>query len=318
MPFNNDEMMPMLPPCKVTVKVQMLAELMDYNIAMMNVPELWKETMGKGVKVAVLDTGRPQHNDIHPTGGKSFIPGYEFDAQGHGSHVAGIIAAIAGNDMGVCGIAPDCEDYYGTVLSASGSGSVNSIVSGIRWAVDEVGAKVINMSLGIPAGAPLIKELEEACNYANKQGVTVVCAAGNEAGSVGQPAKYDSVISVAAVNDKKEHAKFSNVGPEVDFACGGVNVYSTYLNNGFVCMSGTSMSAPALSGLVSLILAHGYSESDEWLSPDEVYNMLKDMAFDVGDEGFDQVFGNGIPVFRHGDLCKRLSMSELVQKYLRM
>ena len=292
-----NDRIPMIPPYKVLSRVSILAEKQDYNHEMMNVPEMWKSTRGDAVKVVVLDTGVPDHVDIKVAGGKSFIPGYMTDSNGHGTHVGGIIAAIANNGMGVAGIAPECECYYGAVLDGGGSGSIDGIVEGIKWAVDEVGAHVINMSLGISAGAPIFKELEDACKYAESKGVVVVCAAGNEYGSVGQPACYDSVIAVAAVDSSMQHADFSNIGPEVDFASGGVNVYSTYLNNGYAKLSGTSMACPAMAGVIALIMADEAGDTGKWLNKNEVVEKLKKIAYDVGPEGFDEIYGHGIPVF---------------------
>lgn len=217
------------------------------------------------------------------------------------THVAGILAAISGNSMGVAGIAPACELYCGAVLGSDGSGTFEGIINGIRWAVDEIGARVINMSLGIPAGNPTLTELEAACNYAKNQGVTVVCAAGNEGGAVGQPGCYDSVLAAAAVDSQKQHADFSDMGEQIDFAAGGVNVYSTYLNNGYARLSGTSMASPALAGIATLIIADEFKDNGKWLTPDEVTAKLKKIAFDCGSQGFDDVYGNGIPIFRNGD-----------------
>jgi len=291
----NDKM-PMIPQYRVMSRVSIMAEKLDYNHEMMNVPLMWKETRGKDVKVVVLDTGVPSHLDLAVQDGKSFIDGYKIDKNGHGTHVGGIIAAIANNGMGVAGIAPDCEDSYGAVLDGGGSGSIQAIIDGIRWAVDEVGAHVINMSLGIDAGVPIIKELEKACDYARNQGCLVVCAAGNENWKVGQPAVFDSTVAVAAVNRSKERANFSNYGPEVMFAAGGVDVYSTYLNNAYVKLSGTSMASPALAGIAALIIADELKDGKK-LSPDEVVEKLKKISFDVGDDGFDELYGHGVPVF---------------------
>jgi len=296
-----EDKMPMIPTYRVLSRVQIMAETVDYNHRLMNVPSMWKHTKGEGVKVVVLDTGCPVHIDLNPCGNKSFIPNYPNDKNGHSTHVGGIIAAIANNGMGVAGIAPDCEDWYGAVLDGSGSGSIDDIIRGIRWATDEVGAQVINMSLGIPAGIPRIKELEDACNYARSKGVLVVCAAGNEASNVGQPAMYDSVLAIAAVDDEQEHARFSNTGKEVDFAAGGVNVFSTYLNNSYAKLSGTSMSSPALTGIAALIIADEKKDHDKWLTPDETIAKLKKIAFDIGPNGYDEMYGFGIPVFANSD-----------------
>ena len=291
----------MIPSYRVLSKVRILAETVDYNHRLMNVPAMWKKTKGgvagEELRVVVLDTGIPKHIDLSPSGGKSFISGYSEDKHGHGTHCGGIIAAIANNGMGIAGIAPDVSDYYGAVLDGSGSGTIEQIVKGILWAVDDVGAKIISMSLGIPAGYPNFVELEKACNYAREQGVLVVAAAGNEAGDVGQPACFDSVVSVAAVDRNKKHASFSNTGPEVDFATGGVDVYSTYLNNGYAKLSGTSMACPAFAGLAALIIADEKNDHNKWLTPDETIEKIRKISYDVGADGFDEQFGHGIPVF---------------------
>lgn len=288
----------MLPPFTVRLTVSILAETKDYNHELMNVPKMWKSTMGEGVKVVILDTGLPRHNDLSIVmRGKSFVPGYLEDTNGHGTHVAGILNAIANNGMGVAGIAPKAEVSCGAVLGKDGSGTINGIIDGIRWAVDEVGAKVINMSLGISAGVPRFKDLEKACDYACSQGVTVVCAAGNEAAGVGQPACYDSVIAVAAVDAGKKRASFSDYGPEVDFAAGGVDVFSTWLNNGYAKLSGTSMASPALAGVVTLILADEFKDTGKWLTMSEVYAKLKKIAYNATGPVFDEYEGWGIPLF---------------------
>jgi len=286
-----------LPPFRVVARVQALAEVEDYNVRMMNVHAAWAESEGEGVKVAILDTGKPNHPDLNICGAKSFVPKYLDDQNGHSTHCAGIVAAIRNNGIGVVGIAPKAELYAGAVLDGSGSGQFDAIVAGIYWAVDEVKADIISMSLGIASGYPTIKELLAACNYAKSKGVTVFCASGNEYGSVGQPARYDSVIAIAAVNNEMEHADFSNVGPEVDFATGGVDVYSTWLNKSYVKLSGTSMACPALAGVGALIIG-AHKKKSEILTPDQVYEHIQRIAYNVDSSEFNNVTGHGIPVFQ--------------------
>jgi len=286
----------MLPDFRVVSKVQILAETLDYNHEMMNIPHMWKETRGGGVKLVVLDTGLPKHIDLDPVDSKSMIPDYLEDENGHATHVGGIIAAIAQNGMGVAGIAPGVDDYYGAVLDGEGGGSLDDVIRGIYWAVDEINADIINMSLGVPDYAPLIKEMEAACNHAVDQGCLVVAAAGNEASGVGQPAMYDSVVAVAAVGSDREHAYFSNTGPEVDFATGGVDVYSTYLGNSYAKLSGTSMASPALAAVAALIKAKHRQQGTE-LTPAQLKEHIRKIAYDVGPGGFDEMYGHGIPIF---------------------
>lgn len=287
----------MLPPYSVTARMRIASEVQDYNIRMMNIPAMWRKTRGAGVRVAMLDTGVPRHSDIRIAGGWSALGEYIFDDNGHQTFCAGILAATANNGVGVIGVAPECELHCGTVLDANGSGTVDNIIRGIRWAVDEAHAHIISMSLGIAAGAPHFADLESACVYAKSRGVAIFAASGNESGRVGQPAIYASVIACAAVNSGMEHAAFSNSGSEVDFAAGGVDIYSTYLNNGYATLSGTSFSTPALAGVGALILSDCMSRG-EYLTPDELYARLERIAADAGASGFDAQTGNGIPVFR--------------------
>lgn len=300
--MNEHDQFRMIPKYRVTARVQMLAETMDYNHQMMNIPAMWKVTKGEGVKLVILDTGMPNHNDLSPNTvvSKSFINNYLEDKNGHSTHCGGIIAAIAGNGMGVAGIAPEVDDIYGAVLDSSGSGSIAQIVAGIYWAVDEVKADIISMSLGIDASSSVIPSLKKACDYAYSKGVTIFAAAGNEAGKVGQPAQYDSVYAVAAVNNKMEHARFSNMGDSVDFAAGGVDVYSTYLNNSYAKLSGTSMATPACAAVAALIFAKHLKDGKR-LTPAELGDHLKRIAYDVNGDGFDQIFGFGIPIFQNSD-----------------
>lgn len=235
---------------------------------------------------------------------------YDFTVTGHhnyignghfvsNTHCGGIIAALANNDMGVRGISPDCEDYYGAVLDRDGSGSIKQIIAGIRWAVDDIGADIISMSLGVPANVDHIQELENACEYAVDHGVAVFAAAGNEYGAVGQPAQYDCVYAVAAIDKNYTVADFSDRGKEVDFAAGGVNVFSTYLNNTYAVLSGTSMACPALVGTATLILSDALKGTNpRRLTPAELGEKLKKISYDIGPAGFDIYTGNGIPVFQ--------------------
>jgi len=291
---------PMLPPEDVLYTVSILANKSDYNHKLMNIPSVWDETRGTSVKVAVLDTGAPKHVDLSPLGSyrADNIRSDEYDRQGHSTHVGGIIAALADNDIGVNGIAPDVDDYYVKVLDDDGAGSIKSIASGIRMAVDDIGVDVINMSLGLHGSAPLVRELEDACNYAAEQGVAVFAAAGNDNYKVSQPAVFDSVIAVGAVNRRKRKARFSNYGPEVDFVGGGVDVYSTHLDNRYAYLSGTSMACPAVCAAACLILSKHVIEGEK-LTPLELKQHIRKIAIDLGPEGKDVSFGDGLPVFNN-------------------
>ena len=226
--------------------------------------EAWGVTTGSGIKVAVLDSGVASDNvDITPkvvaranfTNGKTGEDNY-----GHGTHVAGIVAA-ADNTVGVAGVCPACTILDGKVLNDSGVGSSSSLANGINWAVNN-GAKVINMSLGVRAS----RTLEAAVNNAWSKGVVLVAAAGNGSNQTKiYPGAYPNVIAVAATDNTDAKASFSTYGASwVDVAAPGVNVYSTFPNHTFVLGTqnnrsfgydvgnGTSMSAPIVAATAAL------------------------------------------------------------------
>jgi thermitase len=228
-------------------------------------PEAWNVTTGTGIKVAVLDSGVANDNpDITPkvAAHKNFTNGETGDDNyGHGTHVAGIVAATANNTHGVAGVCPDCTILDGKVLNDSGVGSSSGIANGINWAVSN-GAKVINMSLGTRKS----RTLESAVNNAWNKGVVLVAAAGNGGNQTKlYPAAYPNVMAVAATDNNDAKATFSTYGASwVDIAAPGVNVYSTFPNHTFVLGTqnnrsfgydvgnGTSMSAPIVAATAAL------------------------------------------------------------------
>ena len=226
--------------------------------------EAWSVATGSGIKVAVLDSGVANDNpDINPkvVARANFTNGETGDDNyGHGTHVAGIVAA-SHNTVGVAGTCPGCTILDGKVLNDSGIGSSSSLASGINWAVSN-GAKVINMSLGVRAS----RTLETAVNNAWSQGVVLVAAAGNGGNQTKiYPGAYPNVIAVAATDNNDAKASFSTYGASwVDIAAPGVNVYSTFPNHSFALQSqynrswgydvgnGTSMSSPIVAATVAL------------------------------------------------------------------
>ena len=235
--------------------------------------EAWGVTKGGGTTVAILDTGVANvHDDIAPqvVGYANFVSAdtkedpkaNPEDKDGHGTHVAGIVAAKADNKIGVAGVCPECSILDVKVLNDSGSGSSSVIANGISWAADN-GAKVINMSLGQRVSS---RTLEAAVNYAWNKGVVIVAAAGN-AGTQAKiyPGAYPNVIAVAATDNKDNKASFSTYGKWVDVAAPGVNVYSTFPNHPFVLgtqngrsqgydvASGTSMASPIVAAVAALV-----------------------------------------------------------------
>jgi thermitase len=235
--------------------------------------EAWNVPTVGGTKVAILDTGVANvHDDIAPqvVGYANFVSAdtkedpkaNPEDKYGHGTHVAGIVAAKANNKIGVAGVCPDCSILDVKVLNDAGAGSSSVIANGISWAASN-GAKVINMSLGQRVSS---RTLEAAVNNAWNQGAVIVAAAGN-AGTQAKiyPGAYPNVIAVAATDNKDNKASFSTYGRWVDVAAPGVSVYSTFPNHPFVLgtqngrsmgydiASGTSMASPVVAGVAALV-----------------------------------------------------------------
>lgn len=260
----------------------------------------WNITTGNGVKVAVIDSGIAPHKDLHKNlkGEYNAIePGKPAtDDYGHGTHVAGIIAA-RNNKIGVVGVAPDVELYSVKVLDANGSGYLSDLAEGIEWSVNN-GIQVINLSIEVQSDFPLLRD---SVKRAVDSGVLVVASAGNNyGGSTAYPAAYDGVISVSAIDDVDNIAVFSAVG-KVDLCAPGVNICSTYLDNGYEILSGTSMAAPHVTGVIALMLADNRNDTDGdcTVSTKEVRRAIAISTQDIGYPGYDEIFGNGVLMAYH-------------------
>ncbi|MCX7844442.1 MAG: S8 family peptidase [Candidatus Bipolaricaulota bacterium] len=227
-------------------------------------PQAWDLTTGSSaIRIAILDTGIDQdHEDLRAkiVANRNFTTSPTVDdRQGHGTHVAGIAAAVTNNARGVAGVGFNAVLMNVKVLDDNGSGQYSWIANGIVWAADN-GAHVINMSLGGPATS---STLEAAVRYAYSRGVVLVAAAGNEnTSSPSYPAYYPECIAVAATDQNDAKASFSNYGAWVDIAAPGVSIYSTLPNHtnrtgvrNYGYLSGTSMAAPHVAGVAALIKA---------------------------------------------------------------
>jgi subtilisin family serine protease len=215
-----------------------------------------------GVPVGIVDTGIDgAHEDlagrVSACGAASngvVRDGECADAEGHGTHVAGTIGALAHNGVGVAGVAFNSPLIVCRALGgADGSGTVADVAACIRWAHDR-GARVISMSLGGPASHTLAEAAKSAYARGGRSGSLLIAAAGNDGdGSVEYPAGLPQVVSVAAIDGRDAVAPFSNENADVELAAPGVDILSTRLGGGYVRLSGTSMATPHVAGAAALL-----------------------------------------------------------------
>jgi subtilisin len=287
-----------IPSFHVEQLVVTCSETVDWSLTDFGIPELWPKTTGKGIKVAVLDTGCAM---MHPDLKDQILDAEDFtgskigpsDTNGHGTHCCGVIAAKR-NEVGVVGVAYDAKLLVGKVLNDVGAGSADTIAKGIEWAVSKK-ANIISMSFGSPSSHPRIKA---AVDFAASKNVLLIAAAGNEGPgplTVGYPANYPSVLAVAAVDPNKKVAKFSSRGPGVDIAAPGVDILSTYPPKNYAKLSGTSMATPFVSGVVALLLAHNIRRGIKTIKTcEDLIKQVKDTSYDAGEAGFDNDYGWGL------------------------
>ena len=245
---------------------------------------------GAGVDIAIIDTGI---NYIHEDLKDNYKSGYDFvnndtdpnDDNGHGTHVAGTIAA-SDNGIGVLGVAPKSNIYGVKVLDSKGSGYYSNIILGIEWCINN-GIEIANMSLG---GNSSSLSLKQACDNAYNSGVLLVAAAGNNGSSkILYPANYSSVIAVSAVDQNDAFASFSNYGKKIELSAPGVGIKSTLSGGGYGAYSGTSMATPHVSGVAALIISSGIASGSA-----AVRERLDSTAEDLGSAGKDVYFGFGL------------------------
>ena len=247
-----------------------------WGVARIEADKAWSTSTGDGVKVAVLDTGI----DInHPDLDDNLADCLNFlhwwrncrDDNGHGTYVAGIIAA-EDNSFGVVGVAPEARLYILKILDRRGQGYLSDLIEALDWAIaNEI--EVINMSLGTDSD---VASLHEAIQRVEAAGIIQVAAAGNsgpEAETVFYPAKYPQVIAVSVTDSDDEVPSWSSRGSEIDLAAPGVSIYSTYRGGGYKTLSGSSASAPHVTGAVALRL-----ETHPGEDPDSMRGVLKDNA----------------------------------------
>jgi len=263
-------------------------------------PRAWGITTGSNqVIIAVIDSGVDLD---HPDLQDKIVTGWDFvndddqpdDDYSHGTHVAGIAAAVTDNDLGIAGVSWGARIMPVKVLDHSGSGYMADVISGMRYAADH-GAQVLNLSLG---GLSNSQSLQDAVDYARNKGAVVIAAVGNCGNGCTidrtyyynpdmYPASCQNVVGVAATTSTDDQASFSEHNTSVDVSAPGTSIYST-IPNGYGYKDGTSMATPFVSGLATLILS-------KWpdYTPLQVETALFDNADDLGDAGWDEYFGHG-------------------------
>lgn len=271
-------------------EVDVGAQRVGWESSAINAGVMWDEPLtGKNVRLGIIDSGISPHSDLKIAGGASFIDYTQsfHDDHGHGTHVAGIAAAL-NNNFGVRGVAPDVELYALKAFSNEGKGRVSSLVNALQWAIDH-DLDLVNMSLGTQADSNTLKL---AIERASKE-LLVVTSAGNDGTGAGDtvdyPAAYPQTIAVAAIDENLRHASFSSTGPAVDISAPGVSIVSTYRNGGYARMSGTSMAAPYVSGMAALLM-EAYPDAE----PHWIREQLQKNARDLGEPGRDPLYGYGL------------------------
>jgi thermitase len=263
----------------------------QWGLAKIGAPEAWAHSTGQGVRVGIVDTGVDlNHEDlagrvvesiscVGAAGDQAKCNGSAQDDQGHGTHVAGIIAANKDNSIGIAGVAPDAQLVVAKALNAAGSGTEEDINAGIKWVVDH-GAKVVNLSLGDPNfvfTSLLGTSMREGIEYAWSHGAVPVVASGNSdlfglgLGSSNY-GDLDAIVVGATGPDDNVSEYSSPIGSAKwgILAPGGAgdgnpdhDIYSTFWEagkpNSYKALAGTSMATPHVVGAVALLMAEGLS-----------------------------------------------------------
>lgn len=261
-------------------------EKIPEGIQLMKASQVWEESKrGQGVVVAILDTGcQVDHPDLKDRiiGGRNFTtdnnsdPDQFGDNNGHGTHVAGTIAAVE-DGKGVVGMAPLVSLLILKVLDSSGGGGYQNLINAINYALEWQGpegqkVRILSMSLGGETDDPA---LHTAIVQAVDAGVLVVCAAGNTGQVERQfPGGYNEVVGVGAVDFDKKLAAFSTMNKEIDVVAPGVGILSTYPDNRYAVLSGTSMATPHIAGAAALIINQCEQDFERTLTETEIYAQL--------------------------------------------
>jgi len=271
------------------------SEEVPYGITMVRAAEVDTSKVSNR-KVCIIDTG---YDKGHPDLQTANVSGYsgpesagpwDEDRNGHGTHVAGTIAALGGNNEGVVGVVPTGQMnlYIVRVFGNNGRFTWKStLIAAVEKCV-EAGSNIVSMSLGGP-----IASILEATAYkrmTEEDGVLLIAAAGNGGNSgFSYPASYESVMSVGAVDSTETIASFSQYNTQVDISAPGVDVRSTTPGGEYRSYSGTSMATPHVAGVAALVWSHFPN-----LKGEQIRVALEENAVDKGADGYDEYYGHGL------------------------
>jgi subtilisin family serine protease len=279
--------------------VEALSQTIPWSLSDLAIPQAWKSSEGEGITIALLDTGMAHHDDLNiniDSTSVSLIKNEPspYDFNGHGTASSGIVVC-ENNNYGIVGVAPKAKILSLKVLNRSGGGSNIIIEKALEyiWKNREK-IDIVNMSLGSrnplsSNGTYLIKKITDF-------GIPIIAAAGNKPkDGVLYPAKYPEVFAIGAYGFSTERhlADFSAMGPEIDFAAPGMNITTTWLNNQYAVLQGTSFACPFFSGIIALLLSKNKKENKK-LTVQQIKDILIKNSIDVGEPGRDDKFGYGI------------------------
>ncbi|HIH38479.1 S8 family serine peptidase [Candidatus Woesearchaeota archaeon] len=269
---------------EIDQNASLLGDSLGYGVVLTKAPFVWNQSMGLGVKVAVLDSGIGVHDDLSISGGYSAVSDDYFDSYGHGTMVAGVVGSLF-DDEGIVGVSPSVE-LYAVKITNSSKGFISDAIQGLEWAIDNH-MDVVVMSFGFPEYSQLFKE---AVQDAYAEGIVLVAAAGNDDNAeILYPAKYTDVISVGAVDEYFQRWPQSNHGVDLELVAAGVDVNTTVLGDGYALGTGTSLAAPHVAGIAALLKSYNNSLSNE-----EIRAKLRSDTRDLGEPGRDDYFGYGL------------------------
>jgi subtilisin family serine protease len=259
----------------------------EWHLQTMGAPTAWNASIGSGVIVAILDSGI---DGTHPDLQGQLVSGWNFydnnsntsDVYGHGTKVAGVVAALTNNGAGIAGIAWGAKLMPIRVTDTSGVGTLSAFANGLTYAADH-GARVANLSFPVQSSS----STQAAAQYFMNKGGVVFNSAGNY-GKLDSTPPSNTLVSVSATDSTDTIASWSSYGPYVDVSAPGVSIWTTALGGGYAAVSGTSFSSPLSAGVAALMMSIKPS-----LAPSQVVALMESTAVDRGTAGYDYDYGYG-------------------------